>query len=88
MIHFIVEGRVQGVNFRYITKLHADRLGLHGFVRNLSNGNVEIGVAGSQAEADSLLNLLKKEPPPIQITSISTTHSSNKKSYTSFEIVR
>lgn len=88
MICYIVKGNVQGVNFRYMTKVHADRLGLSGFVRNLSDGSVEIGVAGSEEEADNLIEKLSQEPPPIQITSISTSQASTDKQYTSFEILR
>jgi acylphosphatase len=54
---YIVRGRVQGVGYRYFAKGMAERLGVTGFVRNLSNGDVEV-----VAEADSVtLALLKEE---------------------------
>ena len=65
----IVSGTVQGVFFRAKTKRHADHLGLKGYVKNLSDGTVEIGVAGEGAS--KLVDLLKKEPLPIEIDAIS-----------------
>jgi acylphosphatase len=43
---YIVRGRVQGVGFRNFVKLHADALGLEGWVRNLANGDVEAHAQG------------------------------------------
>ena len=65
----IVSGTVQGVFFRAKTKKHADQLGLKGYVKNLSDGNVEIGVVGK--ESNILVDLLKSEPLPIEINTIS-----------------
>jgi acylphosphatase len=48
---FVVSGRVQGVGFRYAACAEAERLGLTGWVRNLSNGDVEALACG---EADTL----------------------------------
>lgn len=37
-----VQGRVQGVGFRYMTKMLADQLGVTGSVRNEDDGSVSI----------------------------------------------
>ena len=37
-----VQGRVQGVGFRYMTKMVADQLGVTGSVRNEDDGSVSI----------------------------------------------
>ena len=42
----IVEGRVQGVGFRYFAQSNAIKYALTGFARNLNNGMVEIQVQG------------------------------------------
>ena len=46
MKHFTVSGRVQGVGFRAWAQRHAEKLNLSGWVRNLSDGRVEIMVKG------------------------------------------
>ena len=38
----LVEGRVQGVNYRSSVKRIADSMGVKGFVKNLEDGRVEI----------------------------------------------
>ena len=85
--HYIISGQVQGVNFRRIVKFHAETLGLLGYAKNLSDGNVEVCVIGTEEEAYKLIKIIKLEPPPIKIKSISQTVKPIKKSYTSFEVL-
>ena len=49
-----VSGRVQGVGFRDATRTRANELGLAGWVRNLSDGRVEVQAAGSGEKLDAL----------------------------------
>ena len=44
---FFVQGRVQGVFYRASTRSQAQVLGLRGYVRNLSDGRVEVLVEGT-----------------------------------------
>ena len=48
-------GRVQGVGFRYTTKQIADKYQVAGWVRNLSDGRVELQVTGAASEVSSFL---------------------------------
>ena len=48
---YVISGRVQGVGFRFFTEECAAREGIHGWVRNVPNGGVEIEAEG---EAESL----------------------------------
>lgn len=47
---YVISGRVQGVGFRAFAWATANREGLHGWVRNLPDGGVEISAEG-EAEA-------------------------------------
>lgn len=59
-----VYGRVQGVNFRYFVRNIARKLGLTGYVRNLSRGDaVEVQAEGEKRQLDELLERLKVGPP-------------------------
>ena len=57
--HFFFSGRVQGVDFRYQSAYYARRLGLTGWVRNLSDGRVEMEVQGKESVIAQLVLELK-----------------------------
>ena len=57
--HFFFYGRVQGVGFRYQYSYYARRLGLTGWVRNLSDGRVEMEVQGKESVIAQLVLELK-----------------------------
>jgi len=48
-VKMIVGGQVQGVGFRYFVQKQASLSGINGFVRNLSDGQVEIDAEGEPA---------------------------------------
>lgn len=53
--HVVFRGHVQGVGFRYTTHRIAGRYDLTGFVRNCSDGTVEMLVQGPGEEVDACL---------------------------------
>lgn len=59
----VVSGVVQGVGFRFSTEGEADRIGVAGFVRNRSDGTVEIEAEGEPHEVDALLAWLREGGP-------------------------
>jgi acylphosphatase len=61
-LHAIVEGRVQGVGFRYFVVEMAELLGLYGWVRNRWDETVEVVAEGERAVLEKLLEALKRGP--------------------------
>ncbi|MCK5638775.1 MAG: acylphosphatase [Flavobacteriaceae bacterium] len=62
-----VKGRVQGVWFRKFTKDEALRLGLKGFVKNESNGNVYIEVEGNKTDLFKFYEWLHSGSPKSEV---------------------
>ncbi len=56
--HF--SGHVQGVGFRHNTLQVAERHAVAGYVKNLSDGRVEIVAEGEDAEVDGFLREVEK----------------------------
>ena len=53
--HIFYSGRVQGVGFRFTAHRIASRYDLTGFVRNMTDGRVEMLVQGSEQDVDDCL---------------------------------
>ena len=58
--HYRIEGRVQGVGFRWFVHGEAAALGLRGGVRNTDAGHVEAGAAGTPEQIDELEEALRR----------------------------
>jgi acylphosphatase len=58
----VVDGRVQGVGFRWWTRARGLELGLVGTATNLLDGRVEVVVEGPQEACRQLLVLLTENP--------------------------
>lgn len=65
----VVRGRVQGVGFRYSTVLEASNLGLTGWVRNRSDGSVEVWFEGRDDAVAEMLDWLARGPGFARVTS-------------------
>jgi len=61
--HIFISGFVQGVGFRFFAILNARKLGVSGFVRNLTDGRVEVVAEGERKNVDALIDRLRKGPP-------------------------
>lgn len=65
-----VSGRVQGVFFRGETVNVAQRLGLDGWVRNLSDGRVEAVFEGEKEKVEEALEFCRRGPPAAYVTNV------------------
>jgi acylphosphatase len=63
----LVEGRVQGVAFRYCCCAEARRLGVSGWVRNTPEGGVEVWAEGNREKLESFLAWLHRGPPGARV---------------------
>ncbi|OJX47434.1 MAG: hypothetical protein BGO78_17055 [Chloroflexi bacterium 44-23] len=61
-VHIFVEGRVQGVGFRYFTLQKANLLGITGWVRNTYRGEVEILAEDTRPKLETLIGNLRQGP--------------------------
>lgn len=67
-IHGFVSGKVQGVFFRASSQEEAAKLGLTGWVRNLSDGRVEVFACGPKRHVDKFREWLKIGPRNAKVT--------------------
>jgi acylphosphatase len=72
---WIVRGRVQGVGFRDFVQRRALEIGVRGFVRNLSDGSVEVVGAGTVRQLDELAGHLHKGPWLSEVRAVDETEA-------------
>ena len=58
--YIVVDGRVQGVGFRFTCTMIARTYNLTGWVRNMDNGMVELEVQGPSDTVDKFIKDIKK----------------------------
>lgn len=59
---YYVQGRVQGVGFRYFVERVAGQLGIAGYTRNMEDGRVEVYAIGPPEKLSELAGHLWKGP--------------------------
>ena len=69
-----VSGKVQGVGFRYFTALAAHRLNVTGWVRNLSDGSVQVEAQGSQQALFAMYEKLCEGPEWSRVMHVDVTN--------------
>jgi acylphosphatase len=69
-VHLIVSGAVQGVGFRMFIDRKAKELKLCGWVRNRTDGTVEIDAQGTEQAIEELLHQAKRGPSRSTVTTI------------------
>ena len=62
VLHFLVQGRVQGVGFRWFVQREASELELRGWVRNTEDGDVEVVASGDPGDLSELRASLRRGP--------------------------
>ena len=61
-VRLYIDGTVQGVFFRGFVKENAERYNVKGFIRNLSDGRIEVFLEGNSEEVNKMIELCQKGP--------------------------
>ena len=86
-LHALVHGQVQGVYYRDFTQAHAQRLGLVGCVRNLSDGGtVEVLAEGPRPALEQLLKHLRQGPPGAYVAQVDAEWEAPTREFGSFQV--
>ncbi|MFT4212199.1 MAG: acylphosphatase [Microbacterium sp.] len=67
-VRVVVEGRVQGVGYRFTTATVAARENVGGWVRNRGDGTVEAELEGEDAAVDAVCAWMADGPPSARVT--------------------
>jgi acylphosphatase len=81
-----ITGRVQGVYYRVETKNMADRLGVKGYVKNLSNGSVEAVFKGDSTAVHQMTDWCRKGPAAAAVDNVQTQQTDTVSNFQAFEI--
>jgi acylphosphatase len=81
-----IEGRVQGVGFRAATRKQATLYQITGYVRNCSDGSVEICAQGKEKDLDAFLEGIRTRSGVGSIKECRVDRHHPKERYSSFEI--
>ena len=85
-IHCTISGKVQGVFFRAFTRELARDLHLTGWVRNNSNGTVELVAQGDDEKLTKLKNKLQQGPPSARVGSVDCEQLDDAETYQEFKL--
>ena len=85
--HIIIEGKVQGVGFRYWLYKEAIQRNIDGWVRNRISGEVEALLIGNDVEVNSIIKLCKKGSPSSEVTKVSIKNYDKEHLNKSFKII-
>lgn len=85
-LHAFIQGRVQGVGFRYFVQSAAVELQLTGWVRNRRDGSVEVLAEGTEENLNQLLRALQRGPSSSNVSAVTPEWSEVNGEFVRFEI--
>jgi acylphosphatase len=87
-IHVRISGRVQGVSYRAYAQRQAQSLGLTGWVRNLSDGRVELVAEGPADRLEALLAWCREGPRFARVDGVEKQESEPTGEFNDFAVRR
>ena len=85
---FLISGRVQGVGFRYFTQRTSARHQVRGYVKNLSDGRVEVLAEGKAASVEAFKHDLAAGPTYSEVAEVEELVVEPTGAYSTFRIER
>lgn len=85
-VRIIVNGLVHGVGFRYFTFREAKNLGINGYVKNLSTGQVEIVAVAEKGLIDELIKSIRVGPSFASVSGIDLEMIESDEQFNEFNI--
>jgi acylphosphatase len=70
-----VTGRVQGVSFRWYARQEAERLGVHGWVRNEPDGSVAGHLEGDEDRVDAMVEWCRRGPSSAAVRDVAVSEA-------------
>lgn len=82
----LLDGHVQGVGLRYFTQEKATELGLSGFIRNLTDGRVEVIFEGTADKVEDLLDWFQDGVSKARIDTIALRYEEPEGRFSNFSV--
>ena len=73
-LDLVIEGRVQGVGYRYFAKIKAESLCIKGSVKNMRDGTVFLTAQGEKESMENFVRWCHKGPPGSLVRKIEKVH--------------
>jgi acylphosphatase len=87
-VHLVIEGRVQGVGFRWFAQSHARLHGVVGTVRNRHDGAVEIDAEGERPALERFVEDVRRGPRSAHVDRLEQSWSEGPSRHREFVIAR
>ena len=82
----MVEGRVQGVGYRYFAQDEAQNLELTGYAKNLYDGRVEVALEGDPEKIKIMCGRLEKGPGAAYVKKVTVNYEPASGEFKSFYV--
>ena len=85
-IRMIISGKVQGVFYRAFVRREAEKLGVSGYVKNLSDGTVEVVAQGDEGSIKKLSEACRKGPLMAFVENVENNELPDPEEFDGFDI--
>lgn len=84
-VHLLISGFVQGVGYREFVRSNARKMGITGWVRNLSDNRVEVVAQGPEQTHKNFIRICEKGPFLADVKNIAIEWQEPDEIFTEFE---